>query len=827
MSEAPSNALRHLSVLLNHALAPKILQTLRDSQTKQNQGQRFTDILAAFGDSNKKGRVSMTLSALESAKLVERQGRDGKALLSITADGLNAIAKYEELANDPGYDQYPDVAKELLRRHGYPFLLLPQREFISRFFPLKRNQIVEASPSAGKTLIAEFCILDALRRGERVLYATPYKALNHQKFDIFSRVFNEYKVAKTDGDTFVPMQELGEAKLIVATYERALAGILQNESWLHDVSFVVADEISLLKEVERGSNLDLLLSLLKERCSVLTLSSHIGNIEAVKEWLGADVFEVPPDDMPQEYVVTGDRGRIKIGNTFGSQKTQYVGLSWMEAILKHSELEGDGTMIVLVGNRPEAERLARRITEFFPKKPGRPDVIVGDSAEEETPVLKRLNRCLERGVAFHHAGLPTEVRYAVESLLDKRSINIVVSTPTLSHGVDFPLDHVVIDLDSFSFRNHIGKIDYIQYRGRAARVGRSRGGKVYVHSAQAGSEEKTRQFLQKPVEEVYPPNLDLGYIEWLTLLACDPNGSLEDAVLERCHGVARSLLAVRNPRYQIGDSALKQLAVDSLKALQSMRFLSSAHKIVMTEWGRAASKVDWTPPDARRVIETLEGIRKRKDLPTESIGNHLLFTVCYVGLLKNFDSTRISDIVITYRRSLIKAGKELPPRDAVKGLAVMRVLRQWMEEAKIKDVIRNSASPDLVQDEDVRKLASYAGIEMRKVAIIAGKLGYSELSRIAEVLSVRLKKGVKEDLVNPNPSISLFRLDDIGRVRARTLYKFGFRSLLDVYSAIFNKGEDFFVKKSHIPAEVARAALERLRSLAQSDETLQVLCSKI
>ena len=825
MSETPSNVLGHLHVLLNKSLAPRILQILRDSRREQGQGLRFTDILGMFGDHDKGGGVSATLSALEAAKLVAKQVYGTRAGYSITADGVKAITEYERLADDPGFSQYPEIVRELVGRHAYSFLLPPQREFVTKYFPLQRNLIVAASPSAGKTLVAEFCIMDALRQQKRVLYITPYKALNRQKFDLFNRIFGEYKVVKSDGDTFVPERELLEGTLIVATYERALAGVLQNESWLNEISLVVADEISLLKDTERGSNLDLLLSLLKDKSMILTLSSHLGNIETVRSWLNADSFEVSPDEVPQEFVVAERRWKVSIADTLGSQKAEYTGLSWMGAVLRHSEMKGNDTMMVLVGNRPEAEKLAHSIAKLLPKKSNSPELRIKDSAEEETPVLKRLNSCLEHRVAFHHAGLPAEVRGTVESMLDGRSINVVVSTPTLSHGVDFPLDHVAVDLDSFLFRNGVGKIEYIQYRGRAARVGKSRGGKIYVHSRAPDGEARIRKFLSKPIEDVYPSHLDLGYIEWLTLLACATGEATEDSVAERCYSIAHNLLAVRNPKYRIGDTELNQLVTESLKALQSMGFVSRIRgKISLTKMGLTASKIDWTPPDTRRVLDTLEQAKNASAGDTAQ--NLLLNAVCYVGLMKNFDATRISEIVMTYLMSLAPS-KKPPPKDCVKGLAITSVMRQWMDEVKIKDIISESTFRGLVQDEDIRKLNGYAGIEMRKVEIVARELGYEDLAHAAEVLSVRLKKGVKEDLVNPNPAISLFRLDDIGRIRARTLHGSGFKSLLDIYSTIFNDGEDAFVRESHLPSQIARDALQRLRTLAQSDADLQALCKKL
>lgn len=42
--------------------------------------------------------------------------------------------------------------------------------------------MVAAHTSAGKTAVAEYAIAHALRRGERVVYTSPIKALSNQKY---------------------------------------------------------------------------------------------------------------------------------------------------------------------------------------------------------------------------------------------------------------------------------------------------------------------------------------------------------------------------------------------------------------------------------------------------------------------------------------------------------------------------------------------------------------------------------------------------------------------------------------------------------------------
>ncbi|MFT5081738.1 MAG: superfamily II RNA helicase, partial [Planctomycetota bacterium] len=47
------------------------------------------------------------------------------------------------------------------------------------------NLLVSAPTGAGKTLVAEYAIYDAIQRGKRVIYTAPIKALSNQKYRDF------------------------------------------------------------------------------------------------------------------------------------------------------------------------------------------------------------------------------------------------------------------------------------------------------------------------------------------------------------------------------------------------------------------------------------------------------------------------------------------------------------------------------------------------------------------------------------------------------------------------------------------------------------------
>ena len=62
------------------------------------------------------------------------------------------------------------------------FVLNPFQRRAVESIRLGRSVLVSAPTGAGKTLVAEFAILDALARGRRAIYTAPIKALSNQKY---------------------------------------------------------------------------------------------------------------------------------------------------------------------------------------------------------------------------------------------------------------------------------------------------------------------------------------------------------------------------------------------------------------------------------------------------------------------------------------------------------------------------------------------------------------------------------------------------------------------------------------------------------------------
>ncbi|MCI4366593.1 MAG: DEAD/DEAH box helicase, partial [Thermoplasmata archaeon] len=408
----------------------------------------------------------------------------------------------------------PEVVA-LLKEQGIESLYPPQAEALGPV--LEGKSVVLACPTAsGKSLVAYLALLRAVRAGRTGLYLVPLRALAHEKFEelqAFGRL--GLRVGISVGDFDLPPKALEKLDVLVATSEKADSLLRKGNPWLDRLGTVVADEVHLLRDPERGPTLEVSLTRLRKRhpnLSVVALSATVGNSKEIADWLGAVHIASEFRPIPLKLGVYLE-GRI----TFTDLSVREIDPPG-EALprLVRSVIEDGGQALVFVSTRRGSEQAAQALAgtvraTLSPEELRRArDAADGLAvvSEEETEGIRRLSALLPNGVAFHNASLTNPERRVVEGAFRDRSLKVLVATPTLAAGINLPARRVIVrDTtrydDALGFQAPIPAMEIQQMCGRAGRPRFDRAGEAVLIARRPEEEERfLDEILQAPPEDV-------------------------------------------------------------------------------------------------------------------------------------------------------------------------------------------------------------------------------------------------------------------------------------------------------------------------------------
>ena len=372
-----------------------------------------------------------------------------------------------------------NIIPEILRRSGFKELNPVQQLSVDNDLLMGVNQVVAAATASGKTLIAEIATLNTVRKGKKVVFIVPLKALASEKFEDFKKKYKSLglRVAMSIGDYDKGETWLANFDLIICTSEKLDSLLRHRIDWINDIGLVVVDEIHLLGNSGRGATLEMVLTRLRQKISpeVLGLSATISNYKELADWLSAKPLK-------------SDWRPVKLykGVSFGKMvdfKPEYSMTLKEEGIfgLIEDTIEQNKQALVFVSSRRNAEAAAEQFGQIVAEKLN----LDNDenlekiarrgqgSLEKSSKQCRRLAKCIRTGTAFHHAGLLYSQRKLVEDSFKDKKIKIIVATPTLAWGVNLPASRVIIrDLKRFNMGYGMAWIpvmDVEQMCGRAYR----------------------------------------------------------------------------------------------------------------------------------------------------------------------------------------------------------------------------------------------------------------------------------------------------------------------------------------------------------------------
>src|SRR5437868_15077296 len=166
-------------------------------------------------------------------------------------------------------------------RSRYPFPLDPFQEEAIAHLAHAESAMVAAPTGTGKTVVAEFGVFWASRKGFKVMYTTPIKALSNQKFRDLREQYGAEKVGLLTGDII----ENRDGQIMVMTTEVLRNMLLQTPSELWDVGCIIFDEIHYLADPERGTTWEESIIMCPKYIQLVCLSATVNNAPEIAEWI--------------------------------------------------------------------------------------------------------------------------------------------------------------------------------------------------------------------------------------------------------------------------------------------------------------------------------------------------------------------------------------------------------------------------------------------------------------------------------------------------------------------------------------------------------------
>jgi superfamily II RNA helicase len=359
--------------------------------------------------------------------------------------------------------------------------------------------IVAAPTGAGKTLIAEYAVRQALARGDRLIYTAPIKALSNQKFRDFRRAHGD-RVGIVTGDVSLNP----DAPILIMTTEIFRNEIFECPERIESVRWVVFDEVHYMDDDERGTVWEESIIFAPRSIRLLCLSATVPNLGELAAWI-ENVRGQPVNTVSESVRPVPLRHRLFV-RSLGFVPFERLNAVAQKVRRRRRRRRNEGPnldvllkQIVREGRLPALYfAFQRRICEELAWEKRKMGLLSGRERNEvlrlfdelcetyevnpRNPLAERMRTLVSSGVAFHHAGLLPTFKEIVEQLFTAGMIKLLFTTETFALGINMPAASVIFDsLDRFDGVKFVPLTtrEYYQMAGRAGRRGMDEEGFVF------------------------------------------------------------------------------------------------------------------------------------------------------------------------------------------------------------------------------------------------------------------------------------------------------------------------------------------------------------
>jgi len=700
----------------------------------------------------------------------------------------------------------PLPAIEFLHNNDLVVLYPPQEKSVKAGLLEGDSMLVAAPTASGKTLIAMLAIIKhlSLKKG-KIVYLSPLKALASEKFFEFKKLESidfgrKIRIQMSTGDYDLTDKNVGQNDILVFTNEKMDSIIRQGIEWINEISLVIADEVHLLGDDDRGPTLEIVLTKLKslpQKPQILALSATVTNADEISDWLGCKLVQNDWRPVPLWEGVY-DHGTV----TMQDRKNFEVEASVRGAPvdLGLDSLKDGGQAILFAETRTRSVSLATKASDAVSRRLNDEEKEILEQISqkildenEHTELIKNLATLVKKGVAFHHAGLNQNCRNTIESEFRSRRIKLLASTPTLAAGVNLPARRVVIANvnrydGKFGANKPISILEYKQLSGRAGRPQYDKYGEAIIVGSSNG-EELFDYYINGTPEPIFSKltgdkALRIHVLSFISTTPGIKSEEITDFFSKTLSG------------FQERKSTIQFKIKITLSYLESEELVKQkGNRFIATEFGKKTSMLYVDPFTSVLFRKSLQRISKRK---RHTLGLLHLLTSSEDFFpkfsLRNKDYELIGNLLENYADEQIENISEY---DCNRSLLAMHA---WINESSEVFLSDNLS----IESGDMHRMVETADWLIHAFYQLAKLEKLNDILDEIDVLRKRIIYGIKEELVD------LVKVRGIGRVRARILFKNGIKTL-DELAAIHVEKLAKMDKIGPVIAENIKTQLKKIR----------------
>ncbi len=618
------------------------------------------------------------------------------------------------------YDIPPEVIR--LWQEQESNALLPVQELAIKRHDLfgNGNLLIQAPTSSGKTFVGEMAALQTALRRKKVVYLVPLKALAEEKYLDFTEKYAPYGlkiiISTRDHRQFDAQLESGDFSMAIVVYEKLSQLLIRRPERFTEVELVVADELELLSDPERGGNVELLLTrVLQSGCRVIGMSAVVGEADKLAAWMRAELVAYDRRPVELRYGVLHEGlFRYRTYNEFAEGEERLVDADqdcspWQTLMENVETFVGHGEpCLIFVKAKHESRRGAELLAERLSLPPA-DRTLERLRTLESTHSRDKLHETLASGVAFHNADLSPEERRIVEEGFRQGEVKVMVSTSTLAAGMNLPAQNVFMTSEKWQYDTRFGmpwktpilRSEYENMGGRAGRYGSDAafGRSILIAPTPFDFETLWRRYVEGARESIQPQlgesALEDHALRLVAARACDSEETLQTFLESTLTGqwlwsatltLDEVAFRVRNAVNRAVDAGM--LARNGSNRLEATPFghavaakgVTLATGLELAAWIRESETRHWSAADLIAAMA----------LTPDARGPYLALTAReyehadYPGRLKRLtlDEDLAADVPLNRLRNC-----ELTPFfEEVRAIKATLVMLDWLEEAGIYDV---------------------------------------------------------------------------------------------------------------------------------------------